>query len=188
MIAQSILKPIFLGVMDKSALMNRLDPQAVAGIFDRYYPQVFRFVRYRLADEYQAEDIASEVFVRLLEAIQAQRGPERNLRAWLFSTASHLVNDQMRSRYRRQGEQLRDSHPADDPHLDEHVQSRQERRALAAGLRKLTGEQQNVLALRFGAGFSLEETSAIMKKNVNSVKQLQFRALAALQRTLGVER
>ena len=70
--------------MDKPVSMNRLDPQAVAGIFDRYYPEVFRFVRYRLSDEFQAEDIASEVFVRLLEAIQANRGPDRNIRAWLF--------------------------------------------------------------------------------------------------------
>jgi len=37
-----------------------------------------------------------------------------------------------------------------------------------------------VLALRFGQGFSLEETANSMKIKVNYVKQLQFRALAAL--------
>jgi RNA polymerase sigma-70 factor (ECF subfamily) len=174
--------------MDESALGNRLDPQAVTVVFDRYYPEVFRFVRYRLADGFLAEDIASEVFVRLLEAIRAGRGPERNIRAWLFSTANHLVNDQMRIRYRRKGQRLKDSHPAEGPQMDEDIQSSEERRSLAAGLLTLTMEQQNVLALRFGAGYSLEETSTIMKKNVNSIKQLQFRALAALQRTLGVER
>jgi RNA polymerase sigma-70 factor (ECF subfamily) len=49
----------------------------------------------------------------------------------------------------------------------------------------LTAEQQHVLALRFGQGYSLEETAAFMDKNVNAVKALQFRALAALQRELG---
>ena len=174
--------------MDKPVSMNRLDSQAVAGIFDRHYPEVFRFVRYRLSDEFQAEDIASEVFVKLLEAIQANRGPDRNIRAWLFSTANHLVNDQMRIRYRRRDQQLLNSFPADNPQLDDHVQARQDWQSLAAGLGNLTVEQQNVLALRFGAGFSLEETSAVMKKNINSIKQLQFRALSALQRTLGVDR
>ena len=48
----------------------------------------------------------------------------------------------------------------------------------------LTEEQQNVLTLRFGNGFSLEETAAMLKKNVNAIKQLQFRALAALNRKL----
>ena len=50
---------------------------------------------------------------------------------------------------------------------------------------QLTPEQQDVLALRFGQGYSLEETAAHMKKKVNAVKALQFRALAALQRQIG---
>jgi DNA-directed RNA polymerase specialized sigma24 family protein len=49
----------------------------------------------------------------------------------------------------------------------------------------LTTEQQNVLALRFGDGYSLEETAAAMRKNVNAIKALQFRALASLQRYIG---
>jgi RNA polymerase sigma-70 factor (ECF subfamily) len=49
----------------------------------------------------------------------------------------------------------------------------------------LTPEQQHVLALRFGQGYSLEETATFMNKNVNAVKALQFRALAALQREIG---
>jgi DNA-directed RNA polymerase specialized sigma24 family protein len=42
-----------------------------------------------------------------------------------------------------------------------------------------------VIALRFGQGYSLEETANYLKKNVNAVKALQFRALAALQRQIG---
>jgi DNA-directed RNA polymerase specialized sigma24 family protein len=49
----------------------------------------------------------------------------------------------------------------------------------------LTAEQQDVLALRFGQGYSLEETASHLKKNVNAVKALQFRALASLQRQIG---
>jgi DNA-directed RNA polymerase specialized sigma24 family protein len=41
-----------------------------------------------------------------------------------------------------------------------------------------------VSTLRFGEGFSLEETAAVMKKNINAVKQLQLRALAALNRQM----
>jgi RNA polymerase sigma-70 factor (ECF subfamily) len=49
----------------------------------------------------------------------------------------------------------------------------------------LTSEQQHVLALRFGQGYSVEETAAHLQKNINAVKALQFRALAALQRQIG---
>jgi DNA-directed RNA polymerase specialized sigma24 family protein len=49
----------------------------------------------------------------------------------------------------------------------------------------LTPEQQHVLGLRFGQGYSLEETAEILNKNINAVKALQFRALASLQRQIG---
>jgi RNA polymerase sigma-70 factor (ECF subfamily) len=52
------------------------------------------------------------------------------------------------------------------------------------GLKELTTDQQHVLALRFGSGCSLAETAEIMGKKPNAIKQLQFRALAALRKNL----
>jgi RNA polymerase sigma-70 factor (ECF subfamily) len=57
-------------------------------------------------------------------------------------------------------------------------------RAVRAAMLQLTVDQQHVLALRFGSGYSLEETAAILKKKSNAVKALQFRALAALRRAI----
>ena len=54
-----------------------------------------------------------------------------------------------------------------------------------SALRELTSDQQHVLALRFGSECSLAETANIMGKKPNAIKQLQFRALAALRRHLG---
>jgi RNA polymerase sigma-70 factor (ECF subfamily) len=48
----------------------------------------------------------------------------------------------------------------------------------------LTPEQQHVLALRFSQELSLEETAAVMGKNVNAVKVLQFRAVQALRQRM----
>ena len=70
----------------------------------------------------------------------------------------------------------------------EEVESRLASHALHNALIQLTEDQQQVLALRFGQGYSLEETAAVMKKQVNAVKALQFRALNALQRKIGEEK
>ena len=164
--------------------LNRLDPQAVSAIYDRYFAEVYRFVCYRLNDEHTAEDIASDVFVRLLEAAQAGRGPQTNLKSWLLSTASHIVVDHLRKAYRRPEtellENLQDGLP--DPSQEFEVQDRE--RNVKKALSKLTEEQQIVIAMRFNQGYSLEETARLMKKNINSIKQLQFRALAALNRAM----
>jgi RNA polymerase sigma-70 factor (ECF subfamily) len=54
-------------------------------------------------------------------------------------------------------------------------------------LMALTMDQQQVIALRFGGGYSLAETAALMDKNINAIKALQYRAIAALRRGFGDE-
>ena len=73
--------------------LRELNSQVIGAVYDKYFPEVFRYVRYRLGDEQAAEDIASDVFIRLLEASQKGRGPETNLRSWLLGTASHIITD-----------------------------------------------------------------------------------------------
>jgi RNA polymerase sigma-70 factor (ECF subfamily) len=161
-----------------------LDPQAISAVYDRYFPMVFRFVRYRLGDETQAEDVTGDVFVRLLEAVRARRGPKSDVKAWLFGTASHAVNDVLRRAYRQPAGELSDDLVDALPLPPEAAEGRESSRALGRALARLTPDQQNVLALRFGQGLSLEETASLMKKKTNAVKQLQLRALAALQRAM----
>ncbi len=165
--------------------LQRLDPQAISAVYDRYFPEVFKFVRYRLSDEHLAEDIASDVFIRLLEAIKAGRAPQTSLKAWLLGTASHIVTDHLRKTYRRPESELPETMPDLTPDPTQTFEHKDRERRLKGALSSLTDEQQNVITLRFGQGYSLEETAALMKKNVNAIKQLQFRALAALNRAMG---
>jgi len=165
--------------------LRKLDPQAVAAIYDRYFPDVYRYVYYRLGNESLAEDIASDVFVRLLEAVKAKRGPKTNLKSWLLSTASNVIADHLRRVYRRPTEVLPESMPDLGSSLTDEIDRRHQTDSVRQAYAQLTPEQQNVLALRFGDGYSLEETAAVMQKKVNAVKALQFRALAALQRHIG---
>lgn len=164
--------------------LKNLDSQVIGAVYDRYFPEVYRYVRFRLGDEPTAEDIASDVFVRLLEAVQNRRGPQTNLKAWLLATASHAVVDHLRRVYRRATESLPEDLSDPDPAPAELFDEREQKRTVRQAYARLTSDQQHVLALRFSQGYSLEETASVMKKNVNAVKALQFRALAALQRNI----
>jgi RNA polymerase sigma-70 factor (ECF subfamily) len=166
--------------------LQKLDSQAIGAVYDRYFPDVYRFVYYRLSDEQVAEDISSDVFVRLLEAVKKGRGPQTNLKGWLLATASNVVADHFRHAYRRPAETLLESViDSAAPSLADEVDHRETVDSVRQAYDRLTPEQQNVLALRFGDGFSLDETAAVLQKNVNAIKALQFRALAALQRMIG---
>lgn len=171
-------------VPDNLEGLKSLDPQAISTIFDRYFPEIYRFFRYRLNDDRQAEDLASEVFVRLLEAARAGRGPESYLKGWLFSTASHVMTDHLRKSYRMSEKELPETLPDGLPGLWADYEQKERANRLKEAMFGLTGEQQTVLTMRFGQGLSLEETAVLMKKKPNAIKQLQFRALAALNRVL----
>jgi len=165
--------------------LQNLDSQAIGAIYDKYFSEIYRYALYRIGDPTLAEDIASDVFVRLLESVQGGRPPQTNLKGWLIGTASHIVTDHLRKKYRRPEDEIPESLPDSGPSITAEVDQREQNRIVNDAYSQLTPEQQHVLALRFGQGYSLEETATFMNKNVNAVKALQFRALAALQREVG---
>ncbi len=174
--------------MNPTRLLERaqcMDPQALAQIHDRFYPAVYRYVRYRLDNEQVVEDISSEVFLRLLDHLHLQKSEIRDLRAWLIGTASNLVNDHLRQKYRRPTEDLEDHESltsGDDLHHT--VEQNDSQRAVRQAIQQLTREQQHVLALRFSQGMSIEETAQMMNKTIGAIKVLQFRALASIRKLL----
>lgn len=161
------------------AQAQRLDHAALSQIHDTYYPALYRYALYRTSDAPVAEDIAGETLMRLLDALH-HRKPIQNLRAWLFGVAAHLVADHFR---RAPAGELPESLPAADAPASE-VEDRLRQQAVQQALHTLTEEQQTVLALRFGDGYSVEETANTLGKTLNAVKALQFRALGALRRAL----
>jgi len=165
--------------------LRDLDPQIIGEIYDQYFSEIYRYICYRISDETVAEDIASDVFVRLLEAAQNHKGPQSSIKGWLIATASNVVNDHLRFQYRRPTEEISESLPDENSNIVFELDLREQNRVLHQAYVKLTSEQQQVLALRFGMGYSLEETAAHLKKKVNAIKALQFRALVSLQRQIG---
>jgi RNA polymerase sigma-70 factor (ECF subfamily) len=54
-------------------------------------------------------------------------------------------------------------------------------------LATLTEEQREAITLRFFAGLSAREAAEAMGKQEGTVRGLQFRAIAALRRQLGID-
>jgi RNA polymerase sigma-70 factor (ECF subfamily) len=159
-----------------------LDEQALISIHNRYFPEVYRYAQYRLGNPSYAEDIAAEVFVRLIESIKSGKGPHTTVRGWLMGTAANMINDHYRKSYAHADETLTEEMHSESSNPAHESEAEERAEAVRQALTQLTPEQQHVLALRFGNDYSLEETAAIMGKNINAVKALQFRAIASLRR------
>ena len=136
---------------------HRFDQDALGQIHDEYYVPIFRYTLYRTGDQKIAEDIASEVFVRLLEGLRAGTGPTTTLAGWLFGVTARVVNDHFRRAYRAPQVEL-DSALAD---LEDTPSTRTlaalECEELRQAMATLTEEQQHVFALRFGQDVPVQQ-------------------------------
>ncbi|MCA9875290.1 MAG: sigma-70 family RNA polymerase sigma factor [Anaerolineales bacterium] len=174
-------------MQDELLLLDRarsLDPDALTEIHNLYYAPLFRYILMRVNDHALAEDLTSDVFIRLLSALRDHTAPRNTLKGWLFAVASRVVNDHYRQHYRYPQTELDESVPAQQEMADERIENILSKEALREAVTELTEDQQNTLALRFGFGMSIQETAQVMDKSEGSIKMLQARAVAALARRL----
>ncbi len=173
---------------DEARLVQRAkegDPAAFTEIYDRYQPLIYRYVLYRVGDVATAEDLTSEVFVRLVEKIDRFTYQGRPLLAWLYTIARNLVTDHHRQLGRTPTLPLDERLVAGTADPEEAAERALTQQKLTAAIAHLTEDQRQVILLRFIEGMDNETVARILGKRVGAVKALQHRALAALRRTLG---
>ena len=163
---------------------KKQDPEALGALCEHYYPRVYRFILHRVRRIEDAEDLASEVCVRVVESLPGQKG---FFPAWVFRIARNLVTDSYRRGAVRQEIAMSDDLAAtmvgsDGPDALP-VLPHQLERALAT----LTPEQREVVHLRFVEGLGAEEIGEIQERSAGAVRALQFRALETLRETLALK-
>jgi RNA polymerase sigma-70 factor (ECF subfamily) len=156
----------------------------LTAIYDTHYAPIFRYIRWQVDDTEIARDLTADVFRRLLDAARRNRGPDREVRPWLYRTARNLVIDFYRKQQYRNHSELFEYLPGNEPDPGMLVDAALSAEKLRAAIQQLTPEQRDVIILKFVEGLSNAETARIVDKPVGAVKSLQHRALAALQRTL----
>jgi RNA polymerase sigma-70 factor (ECF subfamily) len=163
------------------------DPDAFGALFDRYYVPVYRFVAARVSRPSDAEDLAQHVFVKALEALPRYEARGVPFGGWLFRLARNVVIDHVRTRRDHATLDLVAEQTAEETGPDDLAVLRQEMDSVAAALGRLTPEQREAIELRFFAGLSAKEAAVAMGRQEGTVRGLQFRAIAALRRDLGIE-
>jgi RNA polymerase sigma-70 factor (ECF subfamily) len=163
------------------------DAEAFAAIFDRYHEPVYRFIASRIHRPADAEDLTQLVFVKALEALPRYESRGVPFGGWLFRLARNTVIDHVRThRETSDLEQVLDR-VDQDRGPDEWAMTRQELESVRVALASLTDEQREAIALRYFAGLSAKEAATAMGKQEGTVRGLQFRAIAALRRHLGID-
>jgi RNA polymerase sigma-70 factor (ECF subfamily) len=163
------------------------DPEAFGRIFDAYSGPIYRFIASRVRSPSDAEDLTQLVFVKALEALPRYEARGVPFGGWLFRLARNAIIDQIRTRRDHLSLVSAVTRETDDAGPEASAALQDDLDRVAQAMSELTDNQREVIELRFFAGLSVLETAVAMGRQEGTVRGLQFRAIAALRRTLGIE-
>lgn len=163
--------------------------EAIGELYDRYNEQVFRYVWARVYDRNAAEDLAGEVFARMVANLPKYRPTSTPFLAWLYRIAHNLVVDHYRKEENKRELQLDQVSQllVDTNNPAETTEDKMFFNQVKIALLELNPTRQEVIVLRFLMGMSLQEVAATLGKSVGAVKVAQHRGLKELREILQQE-
>jgi RNA polymerase sigma-70 factor, ECF subfamily len=167
----------------RARLMTRLqqgDADACQELFDDIGASLTYFLRRRVADPQELEDVYQEVFMAIFEARHTYE-PGRPFEPWLFAIARNIAVDYSRRRWTR-------------AHWEELVAEPPEQAAetsmtaapeLSAALAELPPDQREAFSMLKLDGLSVEAAAARAGVSVGALKVRAHRAYKSLKRLIG---
>jgi RNA polymerase sigma-70 factor, ECF subfamily len=165
------------------ARAQRGDRAALEDLYLLHFDRVYSYLHMSVGSRHDAEDLTTQTFLKMLEAIRRFEWRSVPFSAWLLRIAHNLAMDHFRANRRWQPEEdiPGSAHGEECSAEEQALASLGETRALTL-IERLSPEQRQVLTLKFVYRFSNGEVAAILGKTEGAVKSLQHRALASLER------
>ena len=158
---------------------------ALEELYLLHFDRIYSYLHMSVGNRHDAEDLTTQVFVKMLESIGKFRWRSAPFSAWLFRIAHNLAMDHFRANKRWQPEEeVPEPDPGERSAAEEEALDSIGRQSMLEMIGKLSHEQQQVLTLKFVFNFSNAEAATILDKTEGAIKSLQHRALASLQRQL----
>lgn len=185
---EAVPSPEVVYPTDEAALIHRArdgSREAFGILYERHRATIARYVAARIRDSADSEDLTEAIFESAWRAMGRYREQGVPFLAWLYRLAHNRVVDHYRA-LRPTVTLIPEVHESvEDPSapLDGNIDSAD----LLKALHELTGDQREVIVLRFIQGMSGREVAQAMDKREDAVRALQFRALATLRRILAGE-
>jgi RNA polymerase sigma-70 factor (ECF subfamily) len=167
------------------------DTEALSLLYRRFLPVIYRFLHSRTSNTALAEDLTSDTFFAVMESLATVRAQdELGFATWALGIARNKLAMHFRRLKSRPEVSLESAAIAEpttvaeeaDPLLVLTVRERWD--DVVSALNRLTPEQRETLWRRCLLGQSADEVAQAMGKPTNAIYGLQFRALAALARSL----
>lgn len=158
------------------------DAGAYAELYDFYVEPIYRYVLFRVPAKELAEDVTSEVFLKVWERLSG--GSEvQNLRAYLYQVARNQIADY----FRKDHQATLPVEMVDEKQTTAESVELERQITLAdieTSLRQLPPHWQEIIVLVHVEGLKLKEAAAIIGRSHGATRALLHRALNELKKLI----
>ncbi len=166
------------------------ETEAFNKLYSHYISPIFRFVYMKVSHQEEAEDLTHEVFLTAWQNIPNYQFKGFPLSSWLYQIARNRVIDHYR--LKKNTISLEQADPdaelikinsSAETDLDTSLSLVK----IRAAMKKLTGDQQDVILMRFMEELSHKEIAAAINKSEGAVRLIQHRAINELKKLMDQE-
>jgi len=160
---------------------------AFALLYRRHYDAIFKYCVHRLFDRHSAEDVTSQVFLKVVEKFHSFEGSERQYHYWLYKIATNFANDHLR-KSARQKKALSIYQEQSKIRNNNSVNSAEKLAVLRRAIFTLKSRYQTIITLCFFEKLKLTEIAEVLGSSPGTVRSQLARALAILRKKLSIEK
>ncbi|MHC4533403.1 MAG: RNA polymerase sigma factor [Planctomycetota bacterium] len=173
---------------DEKPLIARAfdDNTAFVQLYRSHYDAIFRYCAHRLFERAKAEDVTSEVFLKVVENIHGFKGNERQFRCWLYRIATNAVNNHLRNTARR-NRLLKLACERCNSQDADCVVPADKLVLLREAIFTLKSRYQTIITLRFFENIKLTEIAEVLGSSPGTVRSQLTRALVKLRKVLDTD-
>jgi RNA polymerase sigma-70 factor (ECF subfamily) len=154
------------------------DSDALRYLYLRYKDNVYGYVRSIVCDEYEAEDVTQQVFMKLMRVLPQYEDRGVPFSAWVLRVARNVALDHVRARRLVPVEEVFGAETSwNDTGYDRSV-------SLREALATLPEDQREVVVLRHLAGLTPGEIAERLGKTEGSIHGLHHRGRGAVKEEL----
>lgn len=152
-------------------------------IYEQYHDKVFAYIRNHVNQIEDAEDLCSDVFIKIYSKIDTFDSSKASISTWIYAMTSNTVIDFYRTNHIHS--EIPEDLAEEKSLIEDEVLNNESLEILAKALKELPQEQRDIIVLRYYRGLTLQEVAAQMNLSYGVTKLRHREALGRLRNLIG---
>ena len=161
-----------------------MNKQDCGFIYTQYRDKVFGFVRSKIVNQTEAEDIVQTVFLKVYSNLDKYDETKASLSTWIYTITRNTVYDYLKEKRGHPVLELVDNTVDSAEEPDDSLLNQEALEELACALQKLPQNQRDIIILIYYHGKPKTEVAKILAISYGQLRYLHDKALSRLKETL----